>query len=242
MHKSFHLAPAEPIDGDAFGLHEPLTLGDVERIEKALADGSVTGAEADRLRAIRDRESAKLTEAFAGITTMLNDHFGDALSKVDLGPKLADLMPTVDLGPKLADLMPTVDLGPKLADLMPTVDYPRLPNDIATPRLGSIVTASDFETTFQVSAIEPNDAELFVDNRPAHMEELAERQLEALNAACDSLEATATAVVESDQRAADRFTESQYMNRSQTHIVVIVTIVAALVSGVVGAMLARLLQ
>ncbi|MDQ6839668.1 MAG: hypothetical protein M3137_15410, partial [Actinomycetota bacterium] len=90
-HKTFHIEPARLVEGNPFGLHDPLTLGDLEWIKQALADGSVTGAEAERLRAIRDDESAKLAEAFKGITSNLTAQFGDVLRKIDFGPKFADL-------------------------------------------------------------------------------------------------------------------------------------------------------
>jgi hypothetical protein len=96
----------------------------------------VTGAEADRLQAIREAESAKLDEAFKGITTFLNDHFGTVVAKIDLGPRVHDLLPKWDVGPrvddllpkwdlrrKLDDLIPKVPLSPQLTELLPTVDY-----------------------------------------------------------------------------------------------------------------------
>lgn len=254
-HKTFHVMPAKLIDGDPFGLHEPPTLRDLERIEQALADGSVTGAEADRLRAIRDEESAELTQAFRGITKTLNAHFGDVLTKMDMGskyadlrpkfvmgPKIADLLPKSDFAPKIADLLPKTDFAPKIADLLPKIEFASLLGDLARPQLGSLVLSPDATPKFELSAIEPLDFKLLVDERPAHMEELAERQLVALNAACASLEATADAIVKSDQRAEERFAESRHMNHSQTRTVVIVTIVAALLSGLAGAVLATLLQ
>lgn len=230
------MEPAKLIDGDPFGLHEPPTLGDFERIEQALVDGSVRGAEADRLRTMRDAETAKLAEAFKSITTLLNDHFGAVLTKMEVGPKLddlipefdiapklVDLLPNCDLAPRLHDLMPRLDFGPQVAELLPRIDYARLADHITCPQISSLVSVPGVTSMLEGPVMTPIDFESFVDDRPAHMEELAERQLEALNAACASLEATAQAIVESDKRAEERFADTKLMKRSQTRTVVIVT-------------------
>lgn len=44
---------------DPFGLHQPITLGDLERIEAALKNGDVEGEEAERLRSIYDTTMAE---------------------------------------------------------------------------------------------------------------------------------------------------------------------------------------
>jgi len=248
--RTFHIEPARLVEGDPFGLHDPLTLGDFERIEQALADGSLTGAEAKRLRSIRNDESAKLAEAFKGITANLTAQFGDVLRKIDFGLKFADLTPKIDFGPNVAELIPKFDLGPKLAQLLPTVDLgpsvaammPKVGivnhlGDVTQERFGPLASLPDTSLMFELPSVDGLnlDASMFVDERPAHMQELAERQLEAL----DTL---ARAVIESDERAERRFEESKNMNRSQTRVVVVVTIVAALLGSGVGAVIATLLQ
>jgi len=223
-HKTFHIKPAKLIEGDPFGLHEPLTFGDLERIEQALADGSVTGAEAGRLRAIRDDESAKLAEAFKGITANLTAHYGDVLGKVNFGSNIVELMPKIDLGPGLAAMMPKVDVA-------------KLLGDVTRGRFDPLVSLPDISPMFELPSVDGLDLDpsMFVDERPAHMQELAERQLEAL----DTL---ARAVIESDERAERRFEESKKMNKSQTRVVVVVTTLAALLGSGVGAVITTLLQ
>ena len=280
--KIIHITPARLLADDPFGLHEPLTFDDLERIEQALAEGTVSGAEADRLRAIRDEESAELAEAFRGITNTLSAHFGEVFPKFDIGPKYTDLFPKLDLGLDLTDVFPKFDIGSKYTDLFPKLDlgldltdvlpkldigrkytadlFPKLDigldvsallpkADFAqmlcdAPRspIDTLIPLPDSTQERSWSSIESLDLNLFVDQRPAHMEQLAERQLEALEAACVSLEATAEAIVKSDKRAEERFEETKRMNRAQTRIVVVVTIVAALLSGLAGALLATFLR
>lgn len=254
--KIIHITPARLLEDDPFGLHEPLTFDDLERIEQALAEGTVSGAEADRLRAIRDEEPAELAEAFRGIINTLSAHFGDVFPKFDIGPKYTDLFPKLDLGldltdvlPKLdigrkytADLFPKLDIGLDVSALLPKADFAQMLCDAPRSPIDTLIPLPDSTQERCWSSIESLDLNLFVDQRPAHMEQLAERQLEALEAACVSLEATAEAIVKSDQRAEERFEETKRMNRAQTHIVVVVTIVAALLSGLAGALLATFLR
>jgi hypothetical protein len=235
--KTFHVEPARQVEGDPFGLHDPLTMDDLERIERALADGSVTGAHAERLRAIRDDESARFAEAFKAITARLTAQFGNILGGIDVGPKFADLMPKIGFGLNMAEHMPKVDLGPSIGTMMPTVDIANLWGDVAWERFGPLASLPDFGPILELPLVagEGFDPSMFLDERPAHMQELAERQLKAL----DTL---ARAVIESDERAERRFEESKRMNRSQTRVVVVVTIVAALLGSGAGAVITMLLQ
>jgi hypothetical protein len=121
--------------------------------------------------------------------------------------------------------------------MMPKVDLAKLLGDVTRERSGPLVSLADISPMFELPSVDGLDLDpsMFVDERPAHMQELAERQLQAL----DTL---ARAVIESDGRAERRFEESKTMNQAQTRVVVVVTILAALLGGVVGAVIATLLQ
>ena len=77
--KRFHMEPAKLIDGDPFGLHEPITMGDLKRIEAALADGTVAGSEAERLRKILNDENEKFRAWLQPVQERLANSF-----KVDI--------------------------------------------------------------------------------------------------------------------------------------------------------------
>ena len=105
---AIHLPPSEPVEGDAFGLHDPLTMDDLMRIERALHEGTVAGAERDRLQAIYDREAAPLKE---------------------LGQKMAAIataaMPKIDF----AAFVPKIDMTkmfPALSGISSLMDAPKL--------------------------------------------------------------------------------------------------------------------
>lgn len=98
-HKTFHVKSARLVEGDAFGLHEPPTLHDLERIESALADGSVQDAEAERLGAIRDKALCDLIQrlqpAFEQLSRSLEVVFAsirDQFASMDW----SRLMPSMD--------------------------------------------------------------------------------------------------------------------------------------------------
>ena len=98
-HKTFQVKPARLVEGDAFGLHDPPTVHDLERIERALADGSVQATEAERLRAIRGKALCDLTQrlqpAFEQLSRSLEVVFAsilDQFASIDW----SRLMPGVD--------------------------------------------------------------------------------------------------------------------------------------------------
>lgn len=79
-HLVINSTPVRETD-NPLGLHDPLTLDDLIRIEKALEDGTVEGSEADRLRAIHEEESAKLRAAIAPAIEQITAPFKDIGSK-----------------------------------------------------------------------------------------------------------------------------------------------------------------
>ena len=71
--KRFQLTAAKLVDGDPFGLHDPITLDDLERIDQALADGTVEGAEETRIAAIRDEANELWDRSLARLQDQLVD-------------------------------------------------------------------------------------------------------------------------------------------------------------------------
>lgn len=280
---AIRLPPPEPVEGDPFGLHDPLTMGDLIRIENALHEGTVAGAERDRLQAIYDSEAAPLKELgqkMAAIATAAMPKidfaaFSPKIEMTKMFPALSGIGSLMD-APKFKALgavtgglskFDTAAMFPGLVrfdDLIdkstlkafsaftanvPKLDFPKYEvpglkafgEEVLASAMPKVDLSAQSALSEGVEALRRSSAydvpPLFIDTRPARMEELAELQVTTLEDVCGSLDKLTDAVVASEERAEKRYREQQRSSRIQFWTIVAVTVLVGIL-GVVAAFVA----
>lgn len=207
--KTFSVRPARLIEGDPFGLHDPLTLQDIVRIERALADGSIEGVEAERLRTIYQEHQREFAKALAPAVKVLTDS-----------------IPRIDV----FAMLPKVDLSEPLRSVQEAVSRPLVES------FKSIGAATYSPAVRSVPHLEL-PAGALVNHHPANMEALAGRQVAALDELCAHVDALTASVVESERQAGLRHQELKLIGRRQSVLLISVTIFAAILCAAVTVLL-----
>jgi hypothetical protein len=232
------LPPPEPVEGDPFGLHDPPTLNDLCRIEEALADGSVNRDEAGRLRAIHEHAWAPMREQMKSlgpifkldpkVTAGINAHFADIIGKTIVRSDFAERI-GAGVGQIGADAFKKIGVG-----LVDTAVMDKLKVDLTKllpepPSLNMARLLSDGRLQKRLLPQFPDtDRDIFIDRRPARMEELAEQELTTLADVCSVLSDVARLIEQGDKRAEQRHEAAMRSSRHQFHVLVVVSVVVGM--------------